>query len=77
MMTKKERLEGEKLRVTHLVNMVQETLSTIDHAEAIADWHGLREAASALVNTASKLQAQAAVVSTLDPTETMKEKGMR
>jgi hypothetical protein len=66
-------LAGEIARLEEIVMRAEKTIEAarIDLGEC--EWHDLREIAASLLQTASQMQAQAAVMTVIDPTEDAKK----
>ena len=64
---------GERERLDQIIVRAEETLKAIRIDQKSSDWANLRELAASLGHTAAQLQAQAAVMTIIEPTENAKK----
>lgn len=62
-------LAGEKKRADVIIERLKATIEAINLDRELEEWTSLRENAASLVHTASQLQAQASVLTIIEPTE--------
>jgi hypothetical protein len=69
----KKWLKGEKDRIDGIITRLKAAVDAVDLDREEEAWGDLREMAASLVHTASQLQAQAAVLTVIEPTEQAKK----